>query len=90
MKTTGQQKRIKPEYTQQIEMPSAYSHLLWDHPNGRAPLEKVIHRLLIYADIDKIKWLMTNYPQITYQLITKYPDVPRGAKFWVKKYYNND
>ncbi len=90
MKTTGQQTRIKPEYTNQIEVPPDFRHLLWDHPEGKAPLEKVIHRLLVYATIESIQWLMAHYPKATYQLIFKYPDIPRGAKFWVKTFYNDD
>lgn len=88
MKTIGRQTRIKPEYTEEIEVPYSFRQYLWDHPNGRAPLEKVIYRLLVYPSFAGIKWLMTNYPDETFKLANKYPDIPRGARFWVKNLYN--
>lgn len=89
MKTTGEQKRIIPEYTRKISIPEGFRHLLWDHPNGKAPLEKVVHRLLVYATFDSIKWLMYHYPEVSYKLIFKYSDIPRGSRFWVKEFYND-
>jgi len=90
MKTTGKQDRIKPEFTELIEVPEAFRPFLWDHPGGKAPLEKVIYRLLVYASFESIQWLMTHYPEATYRLALKYQDVPRGARFWVKTFYNDD
>jgi len=90
MKTTGTQQRIKPQYTQKVEVPQAFRKFLWDHPTGKAPLEKVINRLLVHATFENIRWLMKYYPEATFRVTQKYPDVPRGAKFWVKTLYDND
>lgn len=47
-------------------------------------LEKFILRILHYGNFEDIKWLYENYPEETYQVSMKYPEVKRGVRFWIR------
>jgi len=41
-------RRTKWVYIQIVAVPVPYRKLLWEYPSGKAPLEKMILRLLVY------------------------------------------
>ncbi len=81
--------RIKLTYKQKVEIPSKYKKFFWDEPEGVTFLEKFILRILKYGDFEDIKWLYQKYPEETYAITFKYPDIKRGIKFWMKKWHED-
>ncbi len=84
MKITGETKRIKPKYTQTVRIPKKFKSLFWDCPNGKTYLEKFILRILNYGSFKDIKWLYKKYKNETFDIITRYDDIKKGVKFWIK------
>ncbi len=80
--------RIKPEYIKYIEIPDELQALFWDCPERKTYLEKFIKRILDYGNFDEIKWVYQQYPEETFRIVFKYPDIRRGVKFWIKLWSN--
>lgn len=79
--------RIKWTYPQYISFPSKYKKFLWEYPNQKAPLEKIIHRIFTYGSFDDIRWLYEKYPKEALTLSKKYNNIKRGVKFWIKYWH---
>lgn len=79
--------RIKWTYPQRVSFPSKYKKFLWEHPNQKAPLEKIIYRIFTYGSFDDIRWLYEKYPKEAVTLSKKYNNIKRGVKFWME-YWN--
>ena len=88
MKTTGDVKRIKWDYFEKVDIPEQLKPYLWDC-EGRAPLEKLIYRTLIYGSFDDLRLIFRLYPEQTYRISLKYPDIHRGVRYWIKKWIQN-
>lgn len=86
MKTRGEAKRIKITYKQNVKIPEKYRVYFWDNPDDEVYLEKFILRILYYGKFDDIRWLYENYPDETYDIAFKYPEIKRGVKFWIKRW----
>lgn len=80
--------RIKPEYIQPIEIPDNLQMLFWDCPEQKTYLEKFIKRILDYGNFEEIKWCFEHYPNETFVIAFKYPDMRRGVKFWIRLWNN--
>ena len=78
--------RIKPIYTQKVPIPSHFASLLWDEQDT-APLEKLILRVLQYGNYEEIHTIYSLYSTETTDRVSRYPDIKRGVKFWVR-YWN--
>jgi hypothetical protein len=83
----GALQRIPWRYPRIVRFPRRYKKFLWDHQSGRAPLEKVVFRILYYGSFDDIKWLYKKYPEEAVTLSRTYPEIRRGVKFWME-YWN--
>jgi len=77
-------KRIKPVYTKIINIPKRYKMFLWDEPTGKTYIEKYILRILYYGDFEDIKYIYRKYPNETFNIAFRYPEIKRGVKFWIK------
>jgi len=77
------------KYKEEVTVPERYRKYLWDHPEGRAPLEKFIYRLLAYGRFEDIKWLYQRYPAETKDIVMRYRDIKRGVRFWIN-YWSSD
>jgi len=84
MKVRGQAKRIKPTYTRSVEIPERFASIFWDESQGKTILEKFILRILNYGNFEEIKWVHDNYPDETYEIAMRYPDIKRGVRFWIR------
>ncbi|MCL5408448.1 MAG: hypothetical protein M1135_00250 [Candidatus Omnitrophica bacterium] len=82
-------KRLPITYTKKIIIPAKYQKFIWDkHPKDKKIiLEKLIQRILTYGNYNDIKWIFQKYPEETYTISLKYPDIKRGVKFWIKYWY---
>jgi hypothetical protein len=79
--------RIKWTYPQEVSYPSRFKKFLWEYPNHKAPLEKLIYRILTYGKYDDLRWLYKEYPNEAFALSKKYVEIKRGVKFWME-YWN--
>ena len=84
MRVRGQAERIKLTYTRSVTIPERFTPLFWDEPEGKTILEKFILRLLNYGNFEEIKWVYDSYPDETYDIAMRYPDIRRGVRFWIK------
>lgn len=84
MKIKGEFKRMKPEYLQKVEIPEKFKTYFWDCSNGETYLEKFILRILTYGTFEEIKYIYNQFPEETYKIAFKYPEIKRGVRFWVK------
>jgi uncharacterized protein Usg len=78
--------RVIPKYRNKISVPEKYRRFLWDYPDGYAPLETLILRVLKYGKFEDVKWIYQQYPNETYYVAFTYPEVKRGIKFWIKRW----
>ncbi len=81
--------RIKPTYTTTVKIPKEYKTFFWDCPQGKVFLEKFIMRILQYGRFEDLKWVYKKYPEETYDIAFKYPEIKRGVKFWIKWWGEN-
>ncbi len=86
MTNVASKTRIKWKYTQKVPIPDECKSMLWDE-QGNAPLEKLIFRVLQYGNFDELQLIYSLYPQETTDIASRYPDIRRGVKFWIK-YWN--
>lgn len=82
-------KRIKWTYCQEVPVPNKFKTYLWDHIEGKAPLEKLIYRVLQFGTFKDIQWLYKKYPEECFTIINNYSDIERGVKFWIKYWHEN-
>lgn len=82
--------RVKWRYLKQVEIPQRYQTFLWDHPAGRAPLEKFLVRLFTYGQFEDLQWVYAHYPKESIDIISRYPDIRRGVKFWIRRWHENE
>lgn len=75
--------RIPFKYKNPVTVPPRFQKFLWDHPDGKAPLEKFVLRILTYGSFLDIKWLYKKHPEETTYVAKRY-NVRRGVKFWIK------
>ncbi|GIV27952.1 MAG: hypothetical protein KatS3mg027_1766 [Bacteroidia bacterium] len=80
--------RVRWTYFQEVSVPKKFKAYLWDHIEGKAPLEKLIYRILIYGSFKDIKWLYKKYPEECFTIVNKYPDINRSVKFWIKYWHS--
>lgn len=81
--------RVRITYSRSIKIPKKYRLFFWDCPQGKVILEKFILRLLQYGKFEDLKWLYNKYPEQTYNIASKYPEIKRGVKFWIKWWKDN-
>ncbi|MDI6766843.1 MAG: hypothetical protein QME52_08485 [Bacteroidota bacterium] len=79
--------RVKWTYPQLVMFPSRFKKFLWEHPNYKAPLEKLIYRIFTYGNFTDLQWLYKKYPNEAFSLSKKYSDIKRGVKFWMEYWY---
>jgi len=82
--------RIVPRYTEMIEVPKDIQPFLWDHPTGKAPLEKLILRTFRYGDFGQLKRIYEHYPEACRDIVSWYPNIKRGVKYWIKDWYGSN
>ena len=88
MKTQGKARRIKWDYFNKVDIPEDFKIYLWDYKE-KAPLEILILRVLTYGNFEEIKKIYKLYPEETYKIALKYPEIKRGVKFWIKRWKNS-
>ncbi len=81
--------RVKWTYTQIVQVPKRFWTFLWDHPDHKALLEKIIYKTLIYGSFKDIQWIYKKYPEECFTIINNYTDIERGVKFWIKYWHEN-
>ncbi len=86
MQIRGDVKRVKMIYKEWIRIPEPFRKFVWDSLNGKAPLESVILKVLMYGKFEDIKKLYEMYPEETYTTAFRYPEIKRGIKFWLKRW----
>ncbi len=86
MKIKGEPKRIKLKYKEWVEVPEPFKRFVWDSVDGKSPLEDIILKVLTYGRFEEIKTLFKMYPEETYDIAMRYPDIKRGVKYWVKRW----
>ena len=84
MKTTGNSERIKPIYKEWVEVPDCFRKIVWDALDGKSPLEDIILKVLMYGSFEEIKKLFKMYPEETYNVAFRYPEIKRGVRYWIK------
>ncbi len=89
MKTHGEIKRIKMVYKEWVEVPEPFRKFVWDALDGKAPLESIILKVLTYGKFEDIKRLYRMYPEETYSVVSRYPDIKRGVRYWIKRWQKN-
>jgi len=87
MRTTGLAIRIRWKYLREVPIPEEWEIYLWDE-ESTAPLEKLIVRVLTFGDYEDIKRLYSLYPDETYDIAFRYPDIKRGVRFWMKVWHD--
>lgn len=88
MKTQGKVERIKLEYVEKVEIPPEFKKYVWEY-DDKVYLEVLILRVLTYGSFDEIRKIYELYPDETYKVAFKYPEIKRGVKFWMKKWKNS-
>lgn len=83
-------KRIVPRYTEMVVVAQDLQPFLWDHPGGEAPLEKLILRTFRYGDFEQLKRIYQHYPEACRDIVSRYPDIKRGVKYWIKEWYGSN
>ncbi|MCX8082441.1 MAG: hypothetical protein N3D17_03445 [bacterium] len=83
MKTIGKTQRINITYKEKVNIPEKYRSIFWDCAKD-VVLEKYILRILTYGNFEDIKEIYYQYPEETFKIAFKYPEVKRGVKFWIK------
>ncbi|NWF52837.1 MAG: hypothetical protein HXY47_07125 [Nitrospirae bacterium] len=80
--------RIKWDFKENVEIPTMFKIYLWEYKE-QAPLEMLIKRVLQYGSFDEIKRLYEMFPEQTYTVTFKYPEIKRGIRFWIKRWKNS-
>lgn len=86
METTGAARRVRWEFADEVRFPPAFARYLWDHPDGRAPREKVVLRVLSYGRFQEIRRLFRRYPREAVSVADRYPGIRRGVRYWIGRW----
>jgi len=90
LRTRGKSQRIKTRFQQMVDVPADLKAYLWDHPGGKAPLEKLILRVCEYGHFGQLKTIYQQYPDECYDIINRYPDIKRGVKYWINDWHGKN
>ena len=85
MKIEKEIKRIKWNYIKPVKIPESLKLYLWEYQDY-APLEILILRTLTYGSFEDIKKIYNLYPEETYKIALKYPQIKRGVKYWIERW----
>ncbi|RMH54648.1 MAG: hypothetical protein D6679_13165 [Candidatus Hydrogenedentota bacterium] len=85
MQTRAREKRIPWICPQEVEVPEVWRRYLWDYPDGFAPLEKLLVRVLEHGDFTEISQLYSRYPKETFETANRY-SVRRGVRYWLRRW----
>ena len=80
--------RIPWRYHRRVHLPTAFRSLVWDEHGGTVPLEKLILRIVTYGTFDELSWVYRTYPEETFDLVQRYPDIRRGVRYWVRVWHD--
>ena len=80
-------KRQVPKYRTKMTVPRSIKPLLWDEQSGKAPLEKLILRVLIYGRFEELRRVYGRHPSQTFEMLSRYPEIKRGVKFWIEYWH---
>jgi len=80
-------KRIIPKYMNKVSVPVSVQALLWDEKGRKAPLEKLILRILTYGRFKEVRWVYGRHPSETFEMLSRYPEIKRGVKFWIEHWH---
>ncbi len=79
--------RRKPlKYPDLVNIPEDFKKFLWDE-HKQAPKEKLVYRVLLYGDFEAIRKIFRLYPEVCFFVATDYPDIHRGVRYWIKKWW---
>ncbi|MEW6094968.1 MAG: hypothetical protein AB1567_00365 [bacterium] len=81
--------RIKPKYKEFVRIPEDFKKYLWEYED-KATLETIILRVLIYGNFEELNTIYQLYPDKTYEITLRYPEIKRGVKFWIKKWHKDE
>ncbi len=85
MRVRGPARRVRWKHLQRVPIPEKWQPLLWDHPEGTAPLEKLILRVLQYGTFADLQDLYHRYPEAVADVARRHAqEVPRGVHFWIR------
>ncbi len=79
--------RVKWKYIQKFSIPEKNRKFLWDYPEGSAPLEIYLLRLLTYGSFEDIRNLFSQFPDEVNNMVQRYPQIHRGVIFWIRHWY---
>ncbi len=79
--------QLKIKHKQWVSIPTKWKPFLWSYQH-KAPLEKLIVAVCRYGKFEDIKQLYQLYPKALEEIALRRPDIPRGIKFWVKRWRN--
>jgi len=88
MKTNQAIRRIRWDYEEKVKIPEEFKMYLWEYKE-KAPLEILIIRVLKYGDFEEIREIYKMYPEQVYKISTKYPNIKRGVRFWIRRWKNS-
>ena len=81
----AQAARNRPVYTRIVTIPRDIRPLLWDCPDGKATLEKVVLRAVSYGNFDQLRLVCRKFPAASRHVANTYPDIRRGVRYWVRR-----
>lgn len=79
--------RIKLDYKELVRIPNEFKIYLWEYVDY-TNLELLIKRVLTYGSFEEVKKIYNMYPDETYRIAFKYPEIKRGVRFWIKRWRN--
>lgn len=90
MNVTGEVRRVRWAFPQKVVVPRAFARHLWDHPDARAPLEKLVLRVLERGRFDEIRRLYRRYPREAASVVRRYAGLRRGVRYWIGRWRRQD
>uniref|UniRef100_A0A832EJP5 Uncharacterized protein n=1 Tax=Desulfacinum infernum TaxID=35837 RepID=A0A832EJP5_9BACT len=86
MKTSGSCPRIPLVYKEWVPVPPRFAAYVWDPLDGKAPLEDLVHKVLVYGNFEDIREIYALYPQAVFHVALTYSDIHRGVRYWIKEW----
>lgn len=83
---TGEARRVRWAFPEPVSVPRAFAQHLWDHPDGRAPLEKLVLRVLERGGFEEIRRLYLRYPRAVESVVRRYRGLRRGVRYWIERW----
>lgn len=74
-----------PVYIQRVAVPRELRPFMWDCPDGKAPLEKMVLRTLNYGNFAELRFVCRKFPVAARHIANTYPDIRRGVRYWVRR-----